>query len=154
MRQSLIITIAATFLLVAVLCTAGCVSTSDPIVGDWVAEDDTSVLFVTFAEDKSGYFISGLEKSNSFETDFGYSVSSSSQMVAETFNWTAVEPKKTYTLAFVDGTTKTASLNVERGLLTIDGVEYQEVLNKFSGSTTQKATTTQEKPQVWTDKHV
>ena len=32
---------------------------------------------------------------------------------------------------------------MERGVLTIDGVEYQEALDKFSGAMTQKAITTQ-----------
>ena len=55
-------------------------------------------------------------------------------LAAVSFDWTAVEQKKTYELVLADGTTKTASLNVERGILTIDGVEYQETLDKFSGS--------------------
>ena len=122
MRQSLIITIAATFLLVAVLCTAGCVSTPDPIVGDWAAEDDTSVTHVIFEADGSGYFMAAAEKGGE------------AGLAAVSFDWTAVEPKKNYELVLAGGTTKTASLNVERGILTIDGVEYQETLDKFSGS--------------------
>ena len=146
MNKSTIAAIAAAILILAVLCmcTAGCVNmaVSDPVVGDWVAEDDTSVTHVIFEADGSGYFTAAAEKGGA------------AGVAAATFDWTAVEQKKTYELVLADGTTKTASLNVERGILTIDGVEYQEALDKFSGATTQKATTTQEEPQDLTNKHV
>ena len=129
MNKSTIAAIAAAVLILAVLCmcTAGCVNMaiSDPVVGDWVAEDDTSITHVIFEAGGSGYFTAAAEKGGA------------AGIAAATFDWTAVEPKKNYELVLADGTTKTASLNAERGLLTIDGVEYQEVLNKNSGSSVQ-----------------
>ena len=137
MRKSLIITIAAALLVAAVICTAGCVDTkvADPIVGDWFAEDETTVSLITFAEDNRGYVITGLEKSSSSETDSGYSESSSSGAAASTFKWTAAEPRKTYTLTFGDGTTKTASLEAQRGVMTIDGVKFEKIPSEISGAT-------------------
>ena len=136
MRKSLIITLAAALLLAAVLCTAGCIDTktTDPVIGDWFAENDTTVSFVTFAEDNTGYFITGLEKSSSSETDSGYSESSSSEAAASTFEWTAAEPRKTYTLTFGDGTIKTASLEAQRGVMTIDGVEFEKMSSAIGGA--------------------
>ena len=55
MRKSLILTITAALLLAAVLCTAGCVDApSDAIVGDRVAETDTSVSYAVFDADNTG----------------------------------------------------------------------------------------------------
>ena len=136
MNKTLIATITAALLLAAVLCTAGCIDTktTDPVIGDWFAENDTTVSFVTFAEDNTGYFITGLEKSSSSETDSGYSESSSSEAAASTFEWTAAEPRKTYTLTFGDGTAKTASLEAQRGVMTIDGVEFEKMSSAISGA--------------------
>ena len=126
MNKSVIVALVEAVLVLAVICmcTAGCVNmaVSDPVVGDWAAEDDTSVTHVIFEANGSGFFTTAAEKGGA------------AGVAAATFDWTAVEQKKTYELVLADGTTKTASLNVERGILTIDGVEYQETLDKFSGS--------------------
>ena len=139
MRKSLIVTIAAALLVAAVICTAGCVDTkvADPIVGDWFAEDETTVSLITFAEDNRGYVITGLEKSSSSETDSGYSESSSSGAAASTFKWTAAEPRKTYTLAFADDTEKTASLDAVYGVVTIDDVVYKKMPSEMSGDSSE-----------------
>ena len=135
MNKTLIAALTAALLLAAVICTAGCIDTktTDPVIGDWFAENDTTVSFVTFAEDNTGYFITGLEKSSSSETESGYSESSSSEAAASTFKWTAAEPRKTYTLTFGDGTIKTASLEAQRGVMTIDGVEFEKMSSAISG---------------------
>ena len=133
----------AVVLIIAVVCTAGCFEIHDPVEGTYAAAGgNTSETYVVFEANGSGYFIAAAETDDS------------AAAAGVSFDWTAVEPKKTYELVLADGTTKTASLNVERGVLTIDGVEYQEALDKFSGATTQKATTTQEVPQDLTNKHV
>lgn len=126
----------AVFLIIAVICTAGCFEIHDAVIGTYAAAgEDASETYVVFEKEGSGFF------AEAAETD------DAAAAAAVSFSWTAVEPKKTYELVLADGTTKTASLNVERGILTIDGVEYQETLDKFSGSTTQKATITQETPR-------
>ena len=143
MDKSGIAVIAAAVLFVALVCTACCVGISDEITGTYMMTgDDSSVTFVVFEKDGSGYFTEAAASEGA------------AGMAAVSFSWTAAEPKKTYTLTFADGTTKTALLNTERGILTIDGVEYQEALDKFSGSTTQKAPVTQEVPEKMTGKYV
>ena len=122
----------AVVLIIAVICTAGCFEIHDPVEGTYAAAGgNTSETYVVFEANGSGYFIAAAETDDS------------AAAAGVSFDWTAVEPKKTYELVLADGTTKTASLNVERGVLTIDGVEYQETLDKFSGAITQKAITTQ-----------
>ena len=55
MKKSILMPISAALLLCAVICTAGCVEApSDPIVGDWVAETDTSVSYAVFDADNTG----------------------------------------------------------------------------------------------------
>ena len=118
MRKSLILAISAALLLTAVLCTAGCVEApSDPIVGTYVTETDSAVSWAVFEEGGSGYFAG----------DAGDAV----------FTWTAVEPKKTYTLTFEDGRAETAVLNAERGVLNVNGVLYQKTVSPLSGAAVQ-----------------
>ena len=115
MKKTIFLSISAALLLAAVLCTAGCVEApSDPIVGDWVAETDTSVSYAVFENGGSGYFAG----------DAGDAV----------FTWAAADSKNTYTLTFADGRAVTAVLNAERGILDINGVLYQETLSPFSGA--------------------
>ena len=124
MKKSIFITLTAALLLAAVLCTAGCVEApSDAIVGTYVTETDSSVSYAFFENGGTGYFTAAAE------TDDAAGV------LQGTFDWTAVESKKTYTLLFADGTTKTANLNAEHGLLTIEEVEYEKYPNGFSGTT-------------------
>ncbi|HJJ45622.1 MAG TPA: hypothetical protein O0Y17_00890, partial [Methanocorpusculum sp.] len=112
----------AAVLLIAVICTAGCFGISGDITGTYMAAgDDTSATFVVFEEGGSGYFIELAETEEP------------AAAVDIPFTWTAVEPKKTYTLVFTDGTTKAASLDKQRGLLIIDEVTYTETMNPFSG---------------------
>ena len=122
----------AVVLIIAVICTAGCFEIHDAVIGTYaVAGEDASETYVVFEKEGSGFF------AEAAETD------DAAAAAAVSFSWTAVEPKKTYELVLADGTTKTASLNVERGVLTIDGVEYQETLDMFSGSVKKpKASTT------------
>ena len=122
MRKSLIISISAALLLCAVLCTAGCVEApSDPIAGTYVTETDSAVSYAFFENDGTGLFTESAETADA------------AGVLQGTFDWTAVEPKKTYTLLFADGETETATLDAGRGLLTIGGVEYQKYPSELSG---------------------
>ena len=109
-------------LIAAVICAAACIGISDEITGTYMGTgDDSSVTYAVFEKDGSGYFIGSAETEGA------------AAAVAFSFTWTAVEPKKTYTLIFTDGTEKTASLDKPRGLLIIDGVTYTETTSLFSG---------------------
>ena len=116
MRKTLIITISAALLLCAVLCTAGCVEApSDPIVGDWVAETDTSVSYAVFENDGAGYFAADADS-------------------VLTLDWKA-NGDKTYAFLFADGTTKTGTLDAERGILTVsDGYVLEKQVSALSGA--------------------
>ena len=104
----------AALLLAAVLCTAGCVEApTDPIVGDWVSETDSSVTYAVFENGGTGYF----------------AVDADSVLTLE---WKA-NGDTTYTLLFADGATETAVLDAEHGLMTIGGVEYQKYPSGYSG---------------------
>ena len=112
MRRFLII--AGVLLLAAVLCTAGCVEApSDPIVGDWVSETDGSVTYAVFENGGAGFFAADKDS-------------------VLTLEWKA-NGDTTYTFIFADGTTKTASLNAEPGLMTMGEVEYQKYPSALSG---------------------
>ena len=111
-------------LLAAVLCTAGCVEApSDAIVGDWVSETDGSVTYAVFENGGAGYFA----EAAAAETD------EDAWVLKGTCSWTA-DGKSAYTLLFADGTTKTASVDAEHGLMTIGGVEYQKYPSGYSGA--------------------
>ena len=122
MNKSIFISISAALLLAAVLCTAGCVEApSDPIVGTYVTETDSSVSYAVFENDGTGYF------AEAAETD------DAAGLAAVTCSWAAADSKGTYTLTFADGETETAVLNAEHGLMTIGGVEYQKYPSGLSG---------------------
>ena len=128
MRKSLIITITAALLLCAVLCTAGCVEApSDPIVGTYVSETDSSVSYAVFENGGTGCFAEAAAE----ETETG----EDAWVLKGTCSWAAAEPKGTYTLLFADGRAETAVLNAEHGLMTIGGVEYQKYPSGLSGGT-------------------
>ena len=115
MKKTIFITITATLLLCAVLCTAGCVEApSDPIAGTYVTETDSAVSWAVFENEGTGYFAG----------DAGDAV----------FTWAAAEPKNTYTLTFADGRAVTAVLNAERGVLNVNGVLYQKTVSPLSGA--------------------
>ena len=123
MRKTLFISITAALLLCAVLCTAGCVEApSDPIVGDWVSETDSSVTYAVFETGGAGYF------AEAGETD------ADAWVLKGTCSWTAADAKNTYTLLFADGAAETASVDAEHGLMTIGGVEYQKYPSGYSGN--------------------
>ena len=114
MRRFLII--AGVLLLAAVLCTAGCIEApSDLIVGDWVSETEGSVTYAVFENGGAGFFAADEDS-------------------ILTVEWKA-NGDTTYTFIFADGTTKTASVNAEHGLMNIGGVEYQKYPNGYSGQT-------------------
>ena len=120
--------ITAALLLCAVLCTSGCVEApSDPIVGTYVTETDSSVTYAVFENDGSGYFA----EAAAAETETG----EDAWVLTAVFDWTAADSKNTYTLTFADGTTETAVLNAEHGLMTIGEVEYQKYPSGYSGLT-------------------
>ncbi len=121
MKKSILISITAALLLAAVLCTAGCV-TEDRVVGTYVTETDSSVTYAVFENNGTGYFATAAK------TD------GAAGLAAVTFDWTVTEPNKTYTLTFADNTTETAVLDAERGLMAIGGVEYQECMSMYSGT--------------------
>ena len=107
--------ITVALLLAAVLCTAGCVEApSDAIVGNWVAETDGSVSYAVFENGGAGYFAADEDS-------------------VLTLEWKA-NGDKTYTFLFADGTTKTASVNAEHGLMTMgDGSVLEKLPNGLSG---------------------
>ena len=106
----------AALLLAAVLCTAGCVEApSDPIVGDWVSETDSSVTYAVFENGGAGYFAADADS-------------------VLTLEWKA-NGDTTYTFIFADGKTETASLDAEHGLMTIGEVVYQKYPSELSGKT-------------------
>ena len=116
MRKSLIITLAAALLLCAVLCTAGCVEApSDPIVGTYVTETDSSVTYAVFENGGAGYFAADKDS-------------------VLTLEWKA-NGDTTYTLTFADGAAETAVLDAEHGLMTIGEVEYLKYPSGYSGGT-------------------
>ena len=126
MRKSLIITITAALLLCAVLCTSGCVDApSDPIVGTYVTETDSSVTYAVFENDGSGYFA----EAAAAETETG----EDAWVLTGTCSWAAAEPKGTYTLTFAYGRAVTAVLDAEHGLMTIGEVGYQKYPSGYSG---------------------
>ena len=116
MRKTLFISITAALLLAVVLCTAGCIEApSDPIVGDWVSETDGSVTYAVFENSGAGFFAADEDS-------------------VLTLEWKA-NGDTTYTFIFADGTTETAVVDAEHGLMTIGGVEYQKYPSGYSGAT-------------------
>ena len=104
----------AALLLAAVLCTAGCVEApSDPIVGTYVTETDSSVTYAVFENEGTGYFAADEDS-------------------VLTLEWKA-NGDTTYTFIFADGTTKTASVNAEHGLMTIGDAVYEKYPSELSG---------------------
>ena len=113
----------AALLLAAVLCTAGCIEApSDPIVGDWVSETDSSVSYAVFENDGTGCFAEAAETGED------------AWVLTGTCSWAAADSKNTYTLTFADGRAETAVLNAEHGLMTIGEVVYQKYPSGYSGS--------------------
>ena len=115
MKKHLLISIAAAVLLAAVLCTAGCVSSADEIVGNWLEENDAAVTYASFAEDGTGFFAADKDS-------------------VLTLTWT--KDGSGYTFLFADGTAKTATLDALRGTMTIsDGSVFEKYPSELSGTT-------------------
>ena len=128
MNKTTIAAILAALLLCAVLCTAGCVEApSDPIVGTYVTETDSSVSYAVFENDGTGCFAEAAAE----ETETG----EDAWVLTGTCSWVAADSKNTYTLTFADGTAETAVLNAEHGLMTIGEVGYQKYPSGLSGVT-------------------
>ena len=126
MKKTIFLSISAALLLTAVLCTAGCVEApSDPIVGTYVTETDSSVSYAVFENDGTGYFAEAAAAETETDED--------AWVLTGTCSWAAAEPKNTYTLTFADGRAVTAVLDAEHGLMTIGGVEYQKYPSGYSG---------------------
>ena len=120
MNKSTIAALAAALLLAAVLCTAGCVEApSDPIVGTYISETDSSVTYAVFEADGTAVF--------SAQNPDG---------TAETIDavWKA-DGNGLYTIT-MNGEAVSGTLNAARGILDINGVLYQETLSPFSGAAT------------------
>ena len=127
MNKTTIAAITAALLLAAVLCTAGCVEApSDAIVGDWVAETDSSVSYAVFENGGAGYFAEAGETGED------------AWVLKGTCSWAAADSKNTYTLAFADGAAETAVVDAEHGLMTFGGVEYQKYPSVLSGLALEK----------------
>ena len=124
MRKTLFISITAALLLCAVLCTAGCISPADEIVGNWLEKTDGAVTSAVFAEDGTGVFS---------KDGAGFFAGSADADSVLTLEWKA-NGDTTYTFIFADGKTETASLDAEHGLMTIGGVEYQKYPSGYSGA--------------------
>ena len=109
-----LISIAAAVTIAVVLCTAGCVSSADEIVGNWLEETDGAVTYAVFAEDGTGFFAADEDS-------------------VLTVEWKA-NGDTTYTFLFADGTTKTGTLNALRGLMTMsDGSVLEKQASEMSG---------------------
>ena len=114
MNKPLLISAAAAVILAVVLCTAGCVSSADEIVGSWLEKTDDAVTYAVFAEDGTGFFAADEDS-------------------VLTLEWKA-NGDTTYTFIFADGTTKTASVNAEHGLMTMgDGCVLEKQASVMSG---------------------
>ena len=129
MRKSLIITIAATLLLAAVLCTAGCVENkvTDPAVGDWSAYDeDTFTVFSVYEDGSGAYLIAKAAVSETGEA--GYVTDEES-----TFVW-AKNADGTYVVSFADGDKFTVVVDANRGVMTLDdGSRFEKEPSVLSG---------------------
>ena len=129
MNKTTIAAISAALLLCAVLCTAGCVEApSDPIVGTYVTETDSSVTYAVFENDGTGCFAEAAAAETGEDA----------WVLTGTCSWTAADSKNTYTLTFADGTAETAVLDAEHGLMTIGEVVYQKYPSELSGSAKEK----------------
>ena len=116
MKQHLLISLTAAVILAVVLCTAGCVSSADEIVGNWLEKTDGAVTYAVFAEDGTGFFAADEDS-------------------VLTLEWKA-NGDTTYTFIFADGTTKTGTLNAEHGLMTMgDGSVLEKQPSGLSGAT-------------------
>ena len=114
MKKHILIPIAAAVIIAVVLCTAGCVSSADEIVGNWLEENDTAVTYASFAEDGTGFFAADKDS-------------------VLTLTWK--KDGSGYTFLFADGTAKTATLNVLRGTMTIsDGSVFEKQPSELSGT--------------------
>ena len=115
MSKHFIIMLTAAVLLAVVLCTAGCVSSADEIVGNWLEETDAGVTYAVFAEDGTGFFAADEDS-------------------VLTLEWKA-NGDTTYTFIFADGTTKTGTLNALRGAMTMsDGCVLEKQASEVSGA--------------------
>ena len=114
MNKPLLISAAAAVTIAVVLCTAGCISPADEIVGNWLEKTDGAVTYAVFAEDGTGYFAADEDS-------------------ILTLEWKA-NGDTTYTFLFADGTTKTGTLNALRGLMTMsDGCVLEKQASEVSG---------------------
>ena len=114
MNKHLLIPIAAAVIIAVVLCTAGCVSSADEIVGNWLEENDTAVTYASFAEDGTGFFAADKDS-------------------VLTLTWT--KDGSGYTFLFADGTAKTATLDALRGAMTMnDGSVFEKQPSEISGA--------------------
>lgn len=123
MRKTLILTIAVSLLLCAVLCTAGCTGSSDVIVGDYSLETDTTFTYVVFYGDNTGNYITMVDNNQTRD---------SSQT---SFSWSA-EGENTYSLQFIDGRRESCTFNAESGILTLAGMNLEkgpDFLSSFPG---------------------
>ena len=110
-----LISIAAAVILAVVICTAGCISSADEIVGSWLEKTDDAVTYAVFAEDGTGFFAADEDS-------------------ILTLEWKA-NGDTTYTFIFADGTTKTGTLNALRGLMTMsDGSVLEKQPSGLSGA--------------------
>ena len=113
MNKPLLIS-AAAVLIAVVLGTAGCVSSADEIVGNWLEKTDGAVTYAVFAEDGTGFFAADEDS-------------------ILTLEWKA-NGDTTYTFIFADGTTKTGTLNALRGAMTMsDGCVLEKQASEMSG---------------------
>ena len=136
MKKTIFLSISAALLLCAVLCTAGCVEApTDPIVGTYVTETDSSVSYAVFENSGTGCFAEAAAATAETGED--------AWVLTGTCSWTAADSKNTYTLTFADGATETAVLDAEHGLMTIGGVEYQKYPSELSGSAKSRKTALQ-----------
>ena len=119
MRRFLII--AGVLLLAAVLCTAGCIESSDAIVGRYVTEDDISVLYAVFDGEGTGCFVVSSDKPGA------------SAAGTVSFTWTK-NADGSYTAVCADGTTEAAVLDAEHGILMIGDAVFQKYPSGYSGA--------------------
>ena len=85
-----------------------------------MTEDDISILYVVFDNNGTGCFVVSSDKPDASATG------------TVAFTWTK-NADKSYTAACADGTTMTAVLNTEHGLLIIGDAVFQKYPSELSG---------------------
>ena len=125
MRKTLIAASAAVLLLAAVILTAGCVASSDPLEGVWYQQEGNAYNCLVFEGDGAGYFAYLADESNPSDTSYAIPVVRK------------MERDNVYALQFPDGGEPVLiTVNQAKGIITTgDGDVYMKIPSAVSGTT-------------------